>query len=86
MSNNKIEINIPTQTLILNLGKQVYQYDISSAKNGHGQQNNSGCTPLGKHFVRAKIGSDLAPNSVLVARRPTGEIYTKELRTKDTVL
>jgi len=82
MNNNKIEINIPTQTLKLIADEKIFRYDISSAKNGHGQLNGSGCTPLGKHFVRAKIGTDLAPNSVLVARRPTGEIYSKELAKK----
>lgn len=37
------------------------------------------CTPLGKHIVRAKIGEKLPLNSVLIARRPTGEIYSDTL-------
>ena len=37
------------------------------------------CTPLGAHIIRAKIGAGLQENTVFVARRPTGEIYTPEL-------
>jgi len=37
------------------------------------------CTPLGKHIVRAKIGEKLPLNSVFIARRPTGEIYSDTL-------
>jgi len=37
------------------------------------------CTPLGKHIVRAKMGEGLPLNSVFVARRPTGEIYSDTL-------
>ena len=37
------------------------------------------CTPLGKHIIRAKIGEGLPLNSVFVARRPTGEIYSDTL-------
>jgi len=82
MSHQKIEINIGAQILTLTLKEKTYKYTISSARNGVGQKTGSGCTPLGEHYVRAKIGTDLAPNSVLVARRPTGEIYTQDLATK----
>ncbi|HNP25870.1 MAG TPA: L,D-transpeptidase [Nitrosomonas sp.] len=77
----KINISIHKQQLdLLNDDEQVIKhYRISSAKNGTGQQNGSYCTPLGKHIIRAKIGSGQPINTVFVRRRPTGEIYTPDL-------
>jgi len=60
----------------------VLECPISSAKNGLGQEFGSECTPLGSHRIRAKIGMGLQANSVLVGRRPTGEIYNSELAQK----
>lgn len=62
--------------------KLIKRYTISTAKNGLGEQNGSGCTPRGHHIIRAKIGKNHPINSVFIARRPTGEIYTPELATQ----
>jgi len=77
----RIEISIQTQTLTLldEVGELLAQYPVSTAANGVGCVKNSGCTPLGAHVIRAKIGEGAAPNTVFVARRPTGEIFTPEL-------
>ena len=77
----KINITIATQQLDLldERGQHIRQYQISSAKNGTGQENGSFCTPLGKHIIRAKIGAGHPVNTVFIKRRPTGEIYTSEL-------
>ena len=40
-------------------------YPVSTALNGPGEQNNSGCTPRGLHYIRAKIGAELPLNAVL---------------------
>ncbi len=76
-----IDISIQQQTLtVLNGdGELLVQYSVSTAANGVGCEKNSGCTPLGKHIIRAKIGEGAVPNTVFVGRRPTGEIYTPEL-------
>lgn len=76
-----IEISISAQTLTLfdDEGKRLASYSVSTAKNGVGCEKNSGCTPLGAHIVRAKIGAGAAENTVFVGRRPTGEIWTPEL-------
>lgn len=60
-------------------GQVVFEAPVSTAKNGPGEQENSGCTPRGWHCIRAKIGADMPVNSVFVGRRPTGEIYSPEL-------
>lgn len=54
-------------------------YTISSARNGAGQLKGSFSTPLGRHIVRAKIGTGQPENTVFVGRRPTGEIYSPAL-------
>ena len=77
----RIEISIRHQTLTLfdNFGGVKAKYSVSTAANGVGCEKDSGCTPLGAHIIRAKIGAGAAPNAVFVGRRPTGEICTPEL-------
>ena len=53
---------------------------VSTARNGPGEERGSERTPRGWHVIRAKIGAGCAPNTVFVARRPTGEIYNYMLR------
>ena len=76
-----IEISIQNQTLTLfdNFVGVKAIYPISTAANGAGCTKDSGCTPLGAHIIRAKIGADAPVNTVFVGRRPTGEICTPEL-------
>ena len=77
----QIEISIKQQTLKLfdNFGGVKAKYSVSTAANGVGCEKDSGCTPLGQHVIRAKIGAGSASNAVFVGRRATGEIYTPEL-------
>ncbi len=77
----RIEISIPHQVLTLfdDFGGMKARYPVSTAANGAGCLKNSGCTPLGHHIVRAKIGAGMPLNTVFVGRRPTGEILTPEL-------
>lgn len=76
----QLHINLSSQTLTTIQSDAVVKvYSISSALNGPGQQNGSGCTPLGKHYIRAKIGHGCDINSVFVGRRVTGEIYSDAL-------
>ena len=76
-----IEISIKHQTLTLfdNFGGVKAKYSVSTAANGVGCEKDSGCTPLGQHIIRAKIGAESPANTVFVGRRPTGEIFTPEL-------
>ena len=76
-----IEISIKRQVLTLydDDGGVMARYPVSTAANGAGCEKDSGCTPLGAHIIRAKIGAGAAPNAVFVGRRPTGEICTSEV-------
>lgn len=77
----RIEISIPNQllTLLDDFGGVKAKYPVSTAANGVGCEKNSGCTPLGNHIIRAKVGAAALPNTVFVGRRATGEICTPEL-------
>ncbi len=77
----RIEILISNQTLTLydDDGGVMAHYLVSTAANGTGCIKDSGCTPLGVHIIRAKIGDGAAANTVFVGRRATGEICTPEL-------
>ncbi len=72
-----IDVSIPNQTLTLCINDvPSLCYRISTALNGPGELENSGCTPCGQHIIRAAIGKNEPVNSVFVGRRPTGEIFT----------
>lgn len=76
-----IQISVPGQTLSLldDNFRLLAEYSVSTAANGVGCEKDSGCTPLGQHVIRAKIGAGAPANTVFVGRRPTGEICTPEL-------
>jgi len=81
---SRIDISIKSQELVFNdeINNLVTAYRVSTARNGPGEQLGSNCTPRGKHIVRAKIGAGCPQNTVFVGRRPTGEIYSPELKEK----
>lgn len=56
------------------------KYLVSTGKNGVGEIYGSGKTPRGWHVLRAKIGEGQPVNTVFVERRPTGEIFTPDLK------
>jgi lipoprotein-anchoring transpeptidase ErfK/SrfK len=78
-----IEVSITRQSLqLLEQGRVIFERPVSTAKNGPGESYGSECTPRGRHIIRAKIGKDCPDNTVFVARRPTGELYSPALRTE----
>ena len=78
----RIEIDIGAQSLTLlrdRDGVAVASYCVSTALKGPGEVEGSGCTPRGRHVVRARIGGGAPPGAVFRGRRPTGEVWTPEL-------
>lgn len=76
----QLTINIAQQTLTLyKQQKPIAHYSVSTAKNGIGSKQDSGCTPLGKHIIAEKIGGNAPSHAVFIGRVPTGEIYDAEL-------
>ena len=70
MSSNKdksfIAIDVSNQVLRLTSSSLTRDYLISTSKKGVGQENNSGKTPLGKHYIYKKIGQHMPVNSVFL--------------------
>ncbi len=91
MGNPRLEVSLAEQRLRLyEEGGPVFEVAVSTARNGPGERHGSECTPRGLHVIRAKIGAGCPVNTVFVGRRPTGEIYSPELRerfpTRDWIL
>jgi lipoprotein-anchoring transpeptidase ErfK/SrfK len=79
----KIDIDLGAQRLrLLDGTRAVREYPVSTAANGPGEILGSGCTPRGRHRIRAKIGADLPAGAVLRGRRWTREIWSPELGTR----
>ena len=76
-----VRISIAEQLLTLfdERGHALCRYPVSTASKGAGEAFGSYCTPRGKHIIRAKIGAGVPENTVFIARRPNGEIYSPEL-------
>lgn len=76
-----IEVNIASQRLrLLEDDRILMDVAVSTAIKGAGELYGSECTPRGRHVIRAKIGAGCAPGTVFVSRRPTGEIYSPEMK------
>ena len=81
MSGARIEVDIARQHLVLRDSVSVlFSAPVSTAAKGAGERFGSECTPRGQHYIRARIGAGCAINTVFVGRRPTGEIYSPEMR------
>lgn len=75
-----LEIDLTRQQLRLwSQGQVLHECAVSTGANGVGEINGSGCTPRGRHVVRAKIGAGAAPGTRFVRRRATADIWTPEL-------
>ncbi|WP_281646880.1 L,D-transpeptidase [Parendozoicomonas sp. Alg238-R29] len=77
-----ITVDIGKQLLTLEMGEVVRQWSVSTGLNGTGQLSGSLQTPLGKHYIRARIGDGLPSRAVLKGRRFTGEIWTPVLHSE----
>lgn len=75
-----LEIDCQRQCMtLLNNGRSERQYPVSTAANGLGEEDGSGCTPRGWHRIRACIGAGQPRGAVFRGRRPTGEVYDETL-------
>jgi len=80
-------VSVPDQELALvDRGKLIARYSISTSKFGTGDSNASYRTPLGTLFVSAKIGDRLPPGAVIKNRIPTGEIVAVDEPGRDPIV
>ncbi|NGY04456.1 L,D-transpeptidase [Solimonas terrae] len=76
----RIDIDLARQRLLLSdSATLVREYRVSTAVNGPGEILGSGCTPRGRHRIRARIGAGLPAGAVLCGRRWTREVWSPEL-------
>lgn len=75
-----LQVDIKQQLLyVMRKAEPEFCFEVSTALNGPGEQEGSGCTPQGWHTIRAKIGAGCPQNAVFVGRRWTGESYSDDL-------
>src|SRR5215831_7843559 len=80
-------VSVPDQLLALvDHGKVIAQYSISTSKFGTGDSAASYRTPLGTLFVSAKIGDRLPPGAVIKNRMPTGEVVAVDAPGRDPIV
>lgn len=76
----EIQIDVAEQALsLLEDGRELRRYAVSTAVKGVGEIKGSEQTPRGRHIVRAKIGADQPLYTVFRGRRPTGEVWSPDL-------
>ena len=79
-TDKRLEIDLSRQQLrVLEDGRLVSSYPVSTARNGPGERLDSECTPCGRHEISEKIGQDCAVNTVFVGRKPTGDIFSNAI-------
>jgi L,D-transpeptidase YbiS len=78
-----LEIDLSRQRLLLwDQGRALRECLVSTGANGIGEIEGSGCTPRGRHVIRARIGGGQPVGTLFVRRRPTGEIWSPELHAR----
>lgn len=76
----ELRISLTGQWLeLIEAGVVRERFPVSTSRYGPGEREGSGCTPRGRHVVRARIGAGLARGAVLRGRRPTGEVWDPDL-------
>ena len=71
----RITVDLRAQTLTLwNDGAVQKCWSVSTAANGPGEIQGSGCTPRGRHVIRAKIGAGAEIGTVFKARRVASDV------------
>src|SRR5215831_20250977 len=83
----EIVVSVPDQKLaVIDRGKLISVYPISTSKFGLGDGNGTYRTPLGVLFVSAKFGDHLPAGAVIKNRVPTGEIVNPNAPGRDAIV
>lgn len=73
-------VDVATQELRCLIDDKIEKcYRISTALNGLGEEQGSERTPRGWHAIHQKFGENDPVGTVFKGRRPTGEVYTRDL-------
>jgi lipoprotein-anchoring transpeptidase ErfK/SrfK len=84
---HEIIVSVKDQRLLLKTdGKPQAIYPVSTSRFGIGDRLGSYATPLGKFFVRMKIGMGQPLGAVFRSRRPTGEVLKPNAPGRDPIV
>ena len=80
-------VSVPDQQLaVIEHGKLISKYPISTSKFGLGDGNGTYRTPLGTLFVSAKVGDRLPAGAVIKNRVITGEVVAVNAPGRDAIV
>jgi lipoprotein-anchoring transpeptidase ErfK/SrfK len=83
----EIAVSVPDQQLaLLDRGKVVARYPVSTSKFGIGDGMETYRTPLGTLFVSGKFGDHLVSGAVIKSRVATGEIINPNAPGRDAIV
>jgi hypothetical protein len=83
----EVVVSVPDQELaVLDSGKLVARYSISTSKFGLGDRAGTYRTPLGTLFVSGKFGDHLSAGAVIKSRTPTGEVVAVNAPGRDAIV
>jgi lipoprotein-anchoring transpeptidase ErfK/SrfK len=83
----EVIVSVPDQVLALvDRGRLIIQYPVSTSKFGIGDSAGSYRTPLGTLFVSAKFGDRLPPGAVIKNRAATGEVVAANAPGRDAII
>lgn len=80
-------VDLDDQTLrVVSEGVEVFRCPVSTARNGVGCVEGSGCTPHGWHRIAAILGHGQPQGARFVSREPTGEVWAGQTIEDDWIL
>ena len=83
----EIIVSVPEQELaVIDRGKLIVRYPVSTSKFGVGDQPGSYQTPLGTLFVSGRFGDNLPAGAVIKSRVATGEIVNPNAPGRDAIV
>jgi lipoprotein-anchoring transpeptidase ErfK/SrfK len=83
----EVVVSVPDQQLaVIERGKVISSYSISTSKFGTGDSAGSYRTPLGTLFVSGKFGDRLRAGTVIKNRIPTGEVVNANAPGRDAIV
>ena len=83
----EVVVSVPDQQLaVVDRGKIIASYSISTSRFGTGDTAGSYRTPLGTLFVSGKFGDNLRAGSVIKNRTATGEVLSANAPGRDAIV
>jgi hypothetical protein len=87
LTGNSLVVSVDDQRMVLlNSGKAVKSYPVSTSKYGLGSTPRSYKTPLGAMYIYEKIGDGARAGTVFKNRRPTGEVVGPDAPGRDPIV